>query len=333
MTSSFHWKQWALCALLATTSVAISAKTYKWDMPNEYPGTSIQGAGDQYFSKTLNELSKGDIEIVHHFGGALGFRSKDQLDAVADGAVILANTFVPPLGGVNPIFTLSSLPFLVSTPAEAKKLYEVSKPYYDKHLAKYNQKLLYASPWPASGLWGRSAYKNLAALNGLKMRSYDINSSKVFRDAHASPVQLSWADIVPQLTTGGIDAVLTSLESGLSASFNDYTKFFTEINYDTTINMVTMNLDTWEELSAEHQQAITDASAKAEEFVWENINKAIARNHEMATSRGVTVVTDLEPGFRESMQKLAEPLIQEWVKSMGKDGEEIIATFRAQSTH
>lgn len=30
-------------------------------------------------------MNQGDIEIGHHFGGALGFRSKDQLDAVADG--------------------------------------------------------------------------------------------------------------------------------------------------------------------------------------------------------------------------------------------------------
>lgn len=326
-----HWIKWLSCGLFAASSMALHAKTYKWDMPNEYPGTSIQGTGDQFFSKKLNEISNGDIEIVHHFGGALGFRSKDQLDAVADGAVMLANTFVPPLGGVNPIFTLSSLPFLVSTSEEAKLLYEVSKPYYDKHLAKYNQKLLYASPWPASGLWGKSGYTNVASLKGLKMRSYDINSSRVFRDAHANPIQLSWADIVPQLTTGGIDAVLTSIESGLSASFNDYTKFFTETHYDSTINMVTMNLDMWDELSDTHKQAIEQAAQAAEVFVWDNIHKANERNHAVATSRGVTVVAELDPGYREQMQKLAEPAIQAWIKSMGKDGEEIIHAFRTRS--
>lgn len=320
--------KWVACTLFATASVGIHAKTYKWDMPNEYPGTSIQGAGDKFFSEKLKELSNGDIEIVHHFGGALGFRSKDQLDAVADGAVVIANTFVPQLGGVNPIFTLSSLPFLVSTPEEAQALYKVSKPYYDKHLSKYNQKLLYASPWPASGLWGKQGYTDMDSIKGLKMRSYDINSSRVFKEAHANPVQLSWADIVPQLTTGGIDAVLTSSESGLSASFNDYTKFFTNINYDTTINMITMNLDTWNGLSDEHKKAVEDAAKASETFVWENIHKAIARNNEVANTRGVTVVTEIDPAFRADMQKLAEPAIQSWIKAMGKDGEEIIATFR-----
>ncbi|WP_300648521.1 TRAP transporter substrate-binding protein [Paenalcaligenes sp.] len=323
-----HWAKWLACGALIATTFNISAKTYKWDMPNEYPGTSVQGQGDQYFSAKLKEFSQGDIEIVHHFGGALGFRSKDQLDAVADGAVILANTFVPPLGGVNPIFTLSSLPFLVSTPDDAKRLYEISKPYYNKHLAKYNQKLLYASPWPASGLWGKKAYTDMASIKNLKMRSYDINSSRVFRDAHANPVQLSWADIVPQLTTGGIDAVLTSVESGLSASFNDYTKFFTAIHYDSTINIVTMNLDMWEELSESHQQAIEKAAQSTEAFVWDNIHQVIAKNYETAASRGVTVITDPDPSFLAEMKKLAEPAIQAWVKSMGKDGEEIIQQYR-----
>lgn len=326
-----HLTTWLACTILATASVSVYAKSYKWDMPNEYPGTSIQGAGDKFFAQKLNELSHGDIEIVHHFGGALGFRSKDQLDAVGDGAVVIANTFVPQLGGVNPIFILSSLPFLVSNPEEAKLLYEISKPYYDKHLQKYDQKLLYASPWPASGLWGQEPYTNMESLKGLKMRSYDVNSSRVFRDAKASPVQLSWADIVPQLTTGGIDAVLTSSESGLSASFNDYAKFFTEINYDTTINMITMNLDEWDDLSDEHKKAVDQAAQEAEVFVWNNINDAIARNHEVATSRGVTVVTELEPGFREQMQKLAEPAIATWMETMGSDGEEIITEFRKRS--
>jgi len=325
-----HIAKWLAITFLSTSCSMVLAKTYKWDMPNEYPSTSIQGEGDRFFSKKLNELSKGDIEIVHHFGGALGFRSKDQLDAVMDGAVELANTFVPPLGGVNPIFILFSLPFLVSTPEEAQILYEVSKPYQDAQLQKYNQKLLFVSPWPASGLWGKGSYIDMNSIRSLKMRSYDVNSSRVFREAKANPVQLSWADIVPQLSTGGIDAVLTSLESGLSASFNDYTKYFTEIHYDNTINMVTMNLDTWEDLSDEHKQAVEQAAKETEEFVWKNIHNAIARNHEVANSRGMTVVTELEPGFRENLQSLAEPVIQSWAESMGIDGQTIIDEFRAR---
>ena len=46
---------------------------------------------------------------------ALGYKSKDQFDAVTDGAVPLADTYMGPLRGVHPIFLLSSLPFLAKT--------------------------------------------------------------------------------------------------------------------------------------------------------------------------------------------------------------------------
>lgn len=317
----------ATSALFAL-SAASSAQTYVWDMPNEYPAGSVQGEGDRHFAELLKTKSQGDIKIVHHFGASLGFRSKDQLDAVADGAVVIANTFVPPLGGINPIFVLSSLPFLVSDANEAFTLYEVARPYYDKELARYNQKLLYSSPWPASGLWGARAYDKHETVKGLKLRTYDPNGTLVFKAAGAAPVQLSWADIVPQLSTGGIEGVLTSIESGLSASFNDYTKFFTAINYTTPINMVTMNLDTWKKLPVDKQQAVLDAAKETENFLWAGLDSVIKRNYEVAAARGVTIVKEVNPDFHQYLQKQAEPVIAAWVERAGKDGQALISEYR-----
>src|SRR5690554_8016258 len=90
--------------LSLTHVISVNADEIVWDMPNEYPATSVQGEGDVIFSSLLKEKTDGQIRIAHHFGGALGLRSKDQLDAVGDGLVQVANTFIPPLGGIDPIF-------------------------------------------------------------------------------------------------------------------------------------------------------------------------------------------------------------------------------------
>ncbi len=319
-----------LSAVLSVASVLpVSAGTVIWDMPNEYPSTSVQGEGDKYFGVQLKKASKGEIEIAHHFGGALGLKSKDQLDAVGDGAVVLANTFIPPLGGVDPIFLLSSLPFLSSNTEEAKTLYDVAKPEYQRVLAKYNQKLLYASPWPSSGLWGKEALTNNEAVNNLKMRTYDANGTKVFRNAGSSPIQLSWADIVPQLSTGGIDGVLTSIEAGLSGSFNDYVSHFTALNYDSTINLITMNLDTWNGLSPELQQAVTAAATETEVHVWNNTSNVVQEAYTAGRGKGLTIVESVPASFRSELQSAAQPVIQEWVKKMGPKGEELLSQYRA----
>lgn len=323
-----------VCAAGAVVLAAqAQAQGIVWDMANEYPATSVQGEGDQHFSRLLSEKSGGEIEIVHHFGGALGYRSRDQLDAVADGAIIIANTFIPPLSGIDPIFLLSSLPFVVADSAEAHLLYEVAKPYYEEVYEQHNQKLLYASPWPQSGLWGRKAVLSMDELTGFKFRTYDANGTRVFQAAGASPLQLSWADIVPQLSTGGIDGVLTSIESGISASFNDYLKHFIELNYDSTINMVTMNLDAWNGLSGELQTAVLEAAAETEEFLWSNITQVVERRYATARERGVEVVTDVPEDFRNALREVSEPTIQAWVDQIGEQGAELLRQYRERSAN
>ncbi len=69
---------WLFAGLICLPSALLSAADMTWDMPNEYPATSVGGEGDIYFGERLRETSKGKIEIPHHFGGSLGFKSKDQ---------------------------------------------------------------------------------------------------------------------------------------------------------------------------------------------------------------------------------------------------------------
>lgn len=321
----------ALSTALLISSCSIGtalAQQYKWDMPSEYSSNTVQGQGDQHFSKLLFEKSKGEIKITHHWGGALGYKSQDQLDAVETGAIVIANTFIPTLGGVNPIFLLSALPFLVNDTKEAKLLFEISKPYYDEVLQEHNQKLLFASPWPSSGLWGKKPLNNLQSVQQIKLRTYDPNGTKTFKNVGASPIQLSWGDIVPQLSTGGIEAVLTSVEVGLDASFNDYTKFFTDIHYDSTINLITMNLDTYNDLSPELQKAVDEAAKETQEFVWKNIDHIIDEINPDAQKKGVTVVTDIDPEFKASLKKAAEPVIEEWAHKAGSKGKKLLEQYK-----
>lgn len=316
-------------ALSLTNITSASATDQVWDMPNEYPATSIQGKGDKIFSTLLEEKSDGQIKIAHHFGGALGLKSKDQLDAVGDGIVQVANTFIPPLGGIDPIFLLSSLPFLSSNTEEARLLFDTARPHYERVLAKFNQRLLYASPWLSSGIWGKEPMVSHGSVDNLKMRSYDSNSTAVFRNTDSAPIQLSWADIVPQLSTGGIDAVLTSVESGLSSSFNDYLTHFTAINYDSTINLVTINRDVWEGLSPELQEAVTAAAKETEDRVWGNAGAVTDESYAEAKSRGVTIVNDIPEEFREELQNASTSVIESWASKMGPDGQQILDSYQA----
>ncbi|MDK7178739.1 hypothetical protein QP445_15080, partial [Micrococcus luteus] len=90
-----------------------------------------------------------------------------------------------------------------------------------------------------------------------------------------------------------------------------------EINYDSTINIITMNRDVFDGLPKDLQEAVLSAAKETEDFVWENIHKAIANNYEKARERGVTIVTEVDEALQAELRAAAEPVISEWVKRMG----------------
>jgi TRAP-type C4-dicarboxylate transport system substrate-binding protein len=321
----------ALICLTLVMSVGLAwGKTYKFDMANEYAPTSIHGENDTFFIQTLEKLSGGRIQITHHPGASLGYKSKDQFDAVTDGALPIADTYVGPLRGIHPIFLLSSLPFMAKTIDDAKVLWTVSVPYYEKVLKESNQILLYASPWPPSGLWAKKPARSLEDIKNLKMRTYDPNGTITFKNAGAAPIQLSWSDVVPQLGTGGIDAVLTSAEGGVSSKFWDLLSHFTEINYSSPLNMIHMNADAFNGLPKDLQKAVRDAASQANDHAWAAAYGRVQQNYKDMKANGMTIVTDAPAGFLDQLAKAGQPAVDGWLKKMGKEGEKILQEYRKQ---
>ncbi|MBO9448458.1 TRAP transporter substrate-binding protein [Ruegeria sp. R14_0] len=324
--------------ILATLSLATGlvagteafAQSIKWDMANEYSDKSIHAEGDRLFAELVDEKTNGDIEITLHFGASLGFRSKDQLDAVADGAVPLADTFTGPISGIHPIFQLSGLPFVTEDFSQARALFEIARPQYEAVLAHNNQTLLWASPWPPAGIWANKAVVDDASLADLKIRTYDQLGTVTLTTAGAAPVQLSWADVVPQLSTGGIDAVLTSAEAGLSVQFPDLLDHYMPIAIGTPLNIATINNDVLNSLTDEQRAAVMEAAAEVMENQWKIVERRVASNFERARSQGVTVIEDLDPAFLEKLRNAGQAGIEVWLARYGDEGTAILEAYNAK---
>jgi TRAP-type C4-dicarboxylate transport system substrate-binding protein len=304
------------------------AQAIAWQMANEYPATSIHGEGDQFFGRELRERSGGRIVVTHSFDASLGYRSKDLLQAVARGSVAVGDMYIGALGDVHPVFLLPSLPFLAVTSEQAKLLTEVARPEYERVLARYNQKLLYPSPWPPAGLWAKKPVTSMEAVRGLRIRVPDANGVATFRAAGAQPAQISFADALPRLKSGEIDAVLSSGDGGAGQRLWEYLNQFTAINYSMTMSMVTMNLDAWKGLSPELQKAVLDAAQATSERQWKEIQNRVAVNYDRMRANGVGITTEVPPAFLEALAKAGQVAIDEWVARAGPSGQEILDTYR-----
>lgn len=318
--------------ILAATSLGVSmmGNAATLDFSNEYNDKSIHAQGDAYFIEQVKELTGGSVDIALHTSGSLGFKSADHFYAVADNAVQIADTLAGTIGGIDPIFLLSSLPFVADSVDEAQKLYEIARPQYAKVFEDNDQILLYASPWPASGIWSEEMVNSTDALTNLKIRTYDKNGTIAFKEAGAAPVLLSWADVIPQLSTGGISAVLTSAESGANGSFWEHLNHYTEIRYAVPLNMVHMNRDAFEDLSEEEQAAILEAAKRTDEHNWETVRSRLEQNYAELKSHDVNIYTDVDPGMADTLKAAAEPAIKEWLENTGSIGQEILDSLKAE---
>lgn len=317
-------------SLLLTTLLASNATVAlaaQFDFSNEYNTNSIHAQGDLFFINKVKELSAGEIDITLHSGGALGYKSSDHFYAVADNAVQIADTLSGSISGIDPIFLLSSLPFLVQGEDQAELLYNIAKPYYKEVFEENDQILLYASPWPASGIWSKEKVDSQETLNGLKIRTYDKNGTITLREAGASPVKLSWADVVPQLSTGGIEAVLTSADAGASASFWEHLDNYSAIQYAIPLNMVHMNRDEFENLSDTEQSAILEAAKLTDEHNWKTVRMRVKDNYKELNKHAVAIHEDLPPAFMKHLQDSARPALKDWLDDVGGRAEAILAEF------
>jgi TRAP-type C4-dicarboxylate transport system substrate-binding protein len=147
-------------ACLLLFPAALQAQTV-WDMPTEYPENAMPGVGLTAFTKHVAESSAGKLEIRPSFDAKAGIKSAGMLAAIAEGRVPAGDAFAGALEAEDPIFALPSLPFLVTSTADAKRLADIARPHLAAALQKKGLRLLYLTPWPPSGIWSKTPLTSL----------------------------------------------------------------------------------------------------------------------------------------------------------------------------
>jgi len=185
-----------------------------------------------------------------------------------------------------------------------------------------------------AGHLGEEGDPDIDDLKGLKVRTYDVTGTKTLMDAGAAPIQLAWGDVVPALSTNTIEGVLTSDEGGVSASFWELgAKYFNFLGYTMGINAVTMNLDAYNALPPELQQAVREAAAEAEEEAWQVVRERVAHNRKIMDEHGAVFVDDVPQEVIDHLMQAGAPLIDQWKAEMGPDAGVIFAEFEKRTSN
>lgn len=314
-------------ALLLLQPAATRAQTV-WDVPTEYPRSAMPGVGLVAFAGHVADLSAGKLTIRPSFDAAAGIKSAGMLAAIAEGRVQAGDAFAGALEAEDAIFALPSLPFLVTTIADAKRLSEIARPYLSAALERKGLRLLYLTPWPPSGIWSKTPLKTSSDLSGLSIRTYDKTSTEVFQGAGAKAASISFADTMPKLVDGSLNAVLSSGDGGAGRKLWEYLPYFSEITYSLPLSVASVNKAIYDGLSPDQREAVDAASRQTETELWVALSTRLQENYQRMRQNGVSIDSTPSPAIVEALRSAAATAQRAWCTRSGPVCAEVLDAFK-----
>ncbi|MGX9965711.1 TRAP transporter substrate-binding protein [Roseomonas sp. F4] len=303
------------------------AQATRWQFATPYPDGNFHTRNIRDFIAAVESGSGGKLSIQLHSNGAL-LPLPQIKRGVQTSQVQLGEILISAYGNEDPLLEVDSIPQLVTSYAEAKKLADLSRPMVEARLARQGMSLLFTVPWPPSGFYTNFPVDSLEALRGTKMRTFNVMTNRFATLIGATPTLVQAAEIPQAFATGVVNSMVTSAATGVDSAAWDYARFFTPIGFTWTKNAVFVNRRALEALPPEVQATIRSAAAEAETRGW--AMSEAARDSAQATlaSRGMNVTT-ASPALMEGMARTGATMADEWAGRAGEDGRRVIAALRA----
>lgn len=314
-------------ALIMSLTLALAplaaAKSVSWPLAILWPAGNFSTIGVMEFAKIVKERTNGSLNIEVHAGGALGFKGPEMLKVIRDGLAPIGEMLLGYVAGTEPLMDFSTMPFLVANADQAGKLGVIARPAVEKVLDKWNQKMLYWQFWPGAGLYSQKPINSLADLKGLKIRTFNAVSTAWVKAAGGNPVSLPWGDVYMAMSTGAIDALITSSTSGADGKFWEVMKYFTRLNFTFGYSAVTVNKKSFARLDEKQKKVLLDAAAEMEKIQLKRSLESDSKASAKLVEHGIKI-SDMSPQFQKECAALCDPIWAAWAKKSGPAATEIL---------
>lgn len=308
---------------------AAMAADYAWDMPTPYADAEFQTQNVRMFAADVKRITGGKIDITVHSANSL-ISNPEIKRAVQLDQVPLAELFISNLSREDPIFEVDAIPFFAANYQDALKLYQVTKPVMQERLLEQGLRLLYSVAWPSQGFYTTKPINSLADLKGLKMRAYNAQTSHLAELFGTIPTTVQATEIPQAFSTGIIDAMFTSAQTGVTTKAWDYTKYFYDTQAWVPKNVVFINEKVYQSLPDDLKAALQEAAAVAETRGWvmsmaSNIQKPLELQKN-GMELGV-----VSPEFQAELKAIGTKMQEAWLEKSGDAGKKIIEEYQAIS--
>lgn len=315
-----------LMAALALAPMA-HAQT-QWKLATGYRAESFHTRNLVQFAKEVERASSGALRIEVHPNNAL-FKLAEIPAAVEAGKAQAGETIMTSLVRDVPIAGADSVPFVVRTYADARRIWDLQRPLIEAHFATRGVKALYAVPWPPQGLFSIAPVRAASDFRGTRMRTYNPATVRIAELLNAAPVDVPMVEVNKALSGGKLDSMITSALTGVENQVWGQIKHYYPINAWFPKNIVFVNQQAFDALPAPVRQAVVKAAADAEARGWA-MSEAISEESVAELQRKGIKVDRASAELDTELKRLGERFSREWVQSVGNDANKIFIPFYFQ---
>ena len=241
---------------------------YEWNLPFTTPVEAPHGESHLLFADLVNLYSDGRIKLTPYPGGSLGSLI-EVTEAVNRGDMEMGFSY--PYGSIHPLFDIFLMPYMISSYREADLMaYEggIILRIFEDIWESLGAKQLFQT---SGGFRGISNSKlpilSPADLAGMKVRAMPTPLAIATVDglgALATPV--NWDEVYSAAEKGVVDGIDVALIDFYDYRFYEVNTYYSLLYHQIDLNSTNINLEVWNSLPADLQEAIWKAAKQAEHF-------------------------------------------------------------------
>jgi TRAP-type C4-dicarboxylate transport system substrate-binding protein len=314
-----------IAASLALTTAPALALT-RWNLPAAYPPDNYHTENLNWFAQEVEKATGGNFVITVHPAASL-FKAPEIKRAVATGQAQIGEVLISIHENEDPVFGLDAIPFLATSYDEAKKLWQAQKPAIAKKLESQGMMLLFAVPWGPQGLYANKDINTADDMRGLKMRAYNVATTRIAELVGAQPVTVQAADLAQALATGTVNAFMTSGATGYDIKVWESMSHWYDLQAWIPKNIVIVNKAAFAALDKGQQHALLKAAEAAEERGWKIAPEKALWYVDQLRAKGMKVQPP-GPQLRDGLKKIGEQLTADWLKRAGAEGKAVLDAYK-----
>lgn len=301
----------------------------KWVMASGYPEDSFFTKNIRMFIEEVETASKGELKIDLRSNGEL-IKLDAIRRAVQSGQIQIGEIRFGVYGNESPMYTLDSLPNVASDYAAAERLMTAQKPWFDKVFGEADMKVISYAPWPGQGFYTKFEVTDGSEFDGVKLRIYSPATQRMGELLGFQATVLPFAEIPQAFSTGLIEALFTSGQTGTDIQAWDYVSHFTYTGSMHNKNGIIVNARALSGLDEALQAEIMAAGERATARAWEMSRAATDEKRKELAEAGITTA-DASPELQAKLADIGTAMIEEWSAGASPEEVEVLEAYRAMS--